>query len=767
MDKKNSKNSKSEIPGSVVPVARGLELRQSSEEERCRIIVNQATAGVAQVDLDGGFTFVNQTFCDLVGYTESELLAMRMQDLTHPDYVEHNEKLFALMRRNGTPFQIEKRFVRKDGSTVWTHNNVSIVPDADGSPQSSIAVVFNISERKEQEIKLREYAASVSQQARIFDTTLSAIADFAYSFDRDARFIYANQPLLDLLGIAPDEIKGKNFFELPYPPELAAKLDGQVRQVFSTKKAIIDETPYTNPTGISGCYEYIFSPVISPDGASVEVVAGSTREITERKQMEEAVRAAAEFNSVVLSSLAAHIAVLDKDGNISVVNEAWQRFARENGGETVLERSGIGVNYLQVCRDADDSCIDDAAQALAGIESVLQGELPEFALEYPCRSSVGQQWFLLNVTPLRGGSGGAAVSHLDITTRRLAEAALRESEERQRLLIESAKDYAIFTLTETGLVDSWNSGAERIFGFTEQEILGHDGAILFTPEDRRSGIPEHELKIAAEQGRAEDERWHIRKDGTRFYASGVMMRLHSGGGFAKIARDMTDQILAEKAGRDKEILRRLVAAQEDERKRIARDLHDHLGQQLTTLRMKLEAVRKLCDGDENHAICGKIDEIQTIAHSVDSDVDFLAWELRPAALDDLGLVAALENYVKEWSRHSGVTAEFHHADLKQMRLAPEVETNLYRIAQEALNNTFKHAKAKHVGVMLERRDDLILLIVEDDGIGFDPDDEQVKKSGIGLLGMQERAALVGGTKEIESEPGKGTTIFVRVNTDKN
>jgi signal transduction histidine kinase len=227
----------------------------------------------------------------------------------------------------------------------------------------------------------------------------------------------------------------------------------------------------------------------------------------------------------------------------------------------------------------------------------------------------------------------------------------------------------------------------------------------------------------------------------------------------KIARDMTERIKAEKSQRDKEILQKLVGAQEDERRRIARDLHDELGQQLTALRMKLERVRSLCENDE---LCAEIDETQIIARNIDEGVDFLAWELRPSVLDDLGLFAALTKYVKEWSHHSGVPAEFVNSGKNTTRFAPETETNLYRIVQEALNNTHKHAKATEASVILDKRGDSIILIIEDDGIGFNPEHKKTRSKGLGLLGMKERATLIGGTVEIESAPKQGTTIYVLV-----
>jgi signal transduction histidine kinase len=230
-------------------------------------------------------------------------------------------------------------------------------------------------------------------------------------------------------------------------------------------------------------------------------------------------------------------------------------------------------------------------------------------------------------------------------------------------------------------------------------------------------------------------------------------------GVSTIARDLTDRSRAEQVMQEKKNLQRLIEAQEDERKRIARDLHDELGQQLTVLRLQLEAAKKLC---QDEVVCGKIDEIQLIAQSIDKGIDFLAWELRPAALDDFGLISAIENYLNQWSHHSGIKAELLDSSLKKMRLAPTVETNIYRIVQESLNNIHKHAQATNVEVILEKRDDLIVLVIEDNGIGFNIKDKKKRSNGLGLTGMKERAALMGGTLEIESKVGRGTTIYVRI-----
>ncbi len=211
-----------------------------------------------------------------------------------------------------------------------------------------------------------------------------------------------------------------------------------------------------------------------------------------------------------------------------------------------------------------------------------------------------------------------------------------------------------------------------------------------------------------------------------------------------------------------QLLHRLVTSQEMERRRIARDIHDQLGQKLTGLRLKLESLRSLV-GTEGE-VAARVIRLQEISEHLDSEVSFLAWELRPTVLDDLGLKDALSTYVKEWSRHTEIEADFQAIKVSKERFDVNVETHLYRIAQEALNNIAKHAGAKNVTVMLEKRGQELILIVEDDGKGFDPAKlPKPRKSGrgLGLLGMQERSTLIGGELDIESSEN-GTTIYVRV-----
>jgi two-component system, chemotaxis family, CheB/CheR fusion protein len=206
------------------------------------------------------------------------------------------------------------------------------------------------------------------------------------------------------------------------------------------------------------------------------------------------------------------------------------------------------------------------------------------------------------------------------------------------------------------------------------------------------------------------------------------------------------------------LLKQLVIAQELERRRLARDLHDQLGQQLTMLRLKLESLKT--DPATSDRFGDKVDELLAVTSQMDADVDFLAWELRPILLDDLGLAPALQNYTARWAQQFQITAEFHTTGFEEQRPPKQIETSFYRVAQEALNNVAKHAKASRVDVLLERRDTHAVLIIEDDGIGFDTGNAE--NETMGCAGMRERVTLIGGEFEIESNPGEGTSVFARV-----
>lgn len=213
----------------------------------------------------------------------------------------------------------------------------------------------------------------------------------------------------------------------------------------------------------------------------------------------------------------------------------------------------------------------------------------------------------------------------------------------------------------------------------------------------------------------------------------------------------------------KALFKRLISVQEEERRRIARDIHDQLGQALTALRLQLELVRN--DPSLPATLVQPVERSQRTSAEIDSSLDSLTWQLRPVALDHLGLQTALAGLVSGWMSRFGIAADYAWTGSEVPRLPPDVETNLYLIAQEALHNVYKHARASTVTVLLQHVGDTLQLTVEDDGQGFElADGPAAAPEHLGLVSMRERAALIGGTLQIESSES-GTTVLVRVPLD--
>ncbi|HZW29298.1 MAG TPA: ATP-binding protein [Isosphaeraceae bacterium] len=224
-------------------------------------------------------------------------------------------------------------------------------------------------------------------------------------------------------------------------------------------------------------------------------------------------------------------------------------------------------------------------------------------------------------------------------------------------------------------------------------------------------------------------------------------------------RDVTARRQAE--AERHELMSRLVTAHEDERRRIARELHDSVGQLLTALTLAVTTVREAAPLPP--ASDARLEEVERLAHQLGREVRDLAVRLRPPALDDLGLDAALAQHLRGWSTAVGIEVDYQPSGVQVQRLPPEVETAIYRVVQEALTNVARHAHARQVSVVVARHAGHVTAVVEDDGIGFDQEGAQHRPDGkrLGLLGMRERAALAGGTLEIESRPGFGTTVIAR------
>ncbi len=322
----------------------------------------------------------------------------------------------------------------------------------------------------------------------------------------------------------------------------------------------------------------------------------------------------------------------------------------------------------------------------------------------------------------------------------------------------SVVDYAIYLLDVDGRVISWNPGAERIKGYSEEEILGRHFSVFYTESDVADGKPTSELLVAAEMGSHEEEGWRVRCGGERFWANTVITALRDDQGelvgFGKVTRDLTERrkTLEEKSER-RQAFAHLVRAQETERRRIAWDVHDDSIQSMIAVSMRLQmlaaqrrdpALRQL-----DEAIQGAIRRLR-----------ILVAQLRPPALNDDDLVGSVRDYLDEVVAGWGLDSTLRH-DLG-VKPPPDLVVTTFRILQEALVNVRKHANATSVVVALTGQDGGLLVTVTDDGDGMKADGETAHESGsgehIGMASMRERAEAAQGWFRISSRPGEGTSV---------
>jgi len=391
----------------------------------------------------------------------------------------------------------------------------------------------------------------------------------------------------------------------------------------------------------------------------------------------------------------------------------------------------------------------------------------------------------------------------DITERRRTEQALLETEARMRRAISVPKVGVLF-FDLAGHMKEANEAFQQMCGYTIEELRSTTHWVQLTAPEFHE-LTSHRARDLAENGQTPPyEKEMIRKDGMRWWGLFAPTRLSGSGPQSECVEfviDITETKRAQEAlrlseerlrglneqleervrertlelaeanvslkeevrerataeARVRDLLRQLVNVQEEERRRISRELHDQFGQELSTLSLRLSMLKRNGDGHRE-----QLESMETVVRQLDSRLEFIVRELRPTALDELGLLHALDDYVTNWSQHFNIAARLHARGVDNEPLPGEVETVLYRVTQEALTNVAKHAQANGVDVIFERNTDHVSLIVEDDGVGFDTD----STDGLGLTGMRERAVLVGGSVILESNAGKGTTVFVRVPTSR-
>jgi PAS domain S-box-containing protein len=376
------------------------------------------------------------------------------------------------------------------------------------------------------------------------------------------------------------------------------------------------------------------------------------------------------------------------------------------------------------------------------------------------------------------------------------ESALLQEEKRFHQFIDAVRDYAIFALDASGQISTWNKGAKRLKGYEASEILGQHFSRFYPPEDVQTDKPGRALRIAEESGHFQDQGWRVRKDGSRFWANVIITAIRDDRGrllgFTKITQDHTEKKQAEESLRkmnadlSAEVAQRkdaelnlarsekslrdlslcLLRSQDEERKRIGRELHDSLGQNLAVLKMNLDSVVSVTG--TNHNDVGRL-VAQCVRLTEESlkEVRTIAYLLYPPLLEEMGLKSAIPWYLDGFAKRSNIQTSFH-MDADFGRMSPEIELTLFRVLQESLTNVHRHAKSPVAEVGLRMEGKTAVLEVRDHGVGLPEHlrenwEEQMSSLGVGLRGMSERVKQLGGKLDVASI-GRGTVVTARVPT---
>jgi PAS domain S-box-containing protein len=782
-----------------------------------------------------------------------------------------------MLLEQGRVRDFEAQFRKKSGEIGTLLVSAEVINLA--GERYMLSLMHDITERKRAEEALR-------QREREFSTLAENATDMIVRFDTDLRHVYCNAAVELQLGVPASTFIGKTPLETGGPREQAEFIDKSLRQVLETGQEQEVEQSYPTPSGSKHFLTRIV-PERDEQG-KIESLLAITRDITERKQAETELHFALEKYRVLFESFPLGISVTDAAGILIEVNRESERLLgipldehtrrkfdgpewrivrpdgtpmppdeyasvralREkrlvedvemgivkDGGEITwisvtaapipLEGYGVAIAYGDITeRKRAEEALKESesllreAQAAAHIghwainpsimiptwsEEIFhifgldpKKSAPSFAMHQTITHP--DDWDILNNavttsivdgTPFniefriirqdkairwmhaigypRKTSKGRTESLFgtaqDITERKRAEEALRESEGRFRLLYEKAP-LGYQSLDAAGCFIDVNQAWLDTLGYSREEVIGRWFGDFLAP---------HEVEAFKQRfpkfkgtGEIQVEVETVRKDGAHAIIAIVgRIAYDEHGGFKQthcILTDITERKRVEDALRENRarlarLSRRLVDAQEQERRRIARELHDEVGQNLTALTISLDGVSQLAmDG----VMRGKITEIQELTKHLIVEVNALSVELRPRVLDDLGLIPGLLSLFSRFSTQTGVEIDFKHTGIERKRLAPELEISAYRIIQEALTNVVRHAGVKTARVRLQGKDDILWIQVQDEGKGFEFQQAMNAEDSMGLLSMTERAEQVGGKLEVQTAPGEGTLITCRL-----
>jgi PAS domain S-box-containing protein len=714
------------------------------------------------------------------GFDSPEDLIRSRDDISQQVYVNpaRREEFKRLIEENGIVRGFEHQVFRKDGSKIWISENAHAVRDEGGAIRYYEGAAQDINERKRAEARSAAFATLARKLSgartpldagKIIAQTAADLSEWdcfdlnLYDADRDLILPMLNIDTIDgqrtetTASVSEQKPTARSRRVIDHGPEL------QLREEpiqfdpdaipFGDKtrpSASIMTVPIRHADRVIGLLSIQSYTSHSYDPAALDdlqALADHCGEALNRIQAEQSLFESKERFRQMAENVEDVLWVAD--GNLKqilYINPAYERVYGRSC-ESLYERLD---SFIEAAHP------DDRAGVERMLEDQRNGDHQPFEYRIVCPDG-SVRWIQDRSFPIHDSDGEvyrvAGIAQ-DITERKRAEEAWRESEERYRELFENAKD-AIYVHDLSGRYTSVNRAAEELSGFTREEIMGKHFSDFVSARDLEQVLcrkldEENETVYEVELVTRSGQRVPVEISSRVIYENGVAV------GVQGTARDITDRKRVQEALRI--YSQRLIQAQEAEREKIARELHDEIGQVLTAVRINLQSMQRSSGLDEN---VPRLDESIGIVDEALGRVRELSIELRPSLLDDLGLTAALRWYVDRYAQRTGIIAEVLNGFKEDVRLPRELETACFRIAQEALTNVARHAQAGSVSVQLERSRERMLLTIIDDGVGFDVDKLRKKApvaSTLGLRGMEERALAVGGHIEIDSGSGRGTRV---------
>ena len=459
----------------------------------------------------------------------------------------------------------------------------------------------------------------------------------------------------------------------------------------------------------------------------------------------------------IIDAISCTLVVLDGDGTILMVNHAWEQFGAENGASARLI-AGTGISYFDVCNRSTASGITQ----VEGMQRVLRGEDPEFTCLYPCHSPTQKRWMKMQAVSLGQGCQALMLQHTNVSDAYLIKDVLQ----RMTQVVEQSPE-SVVIVGANGAIEYLNPGFTDLSGYPASDMVGCS-YLAWRTAHLVCAAPEEMLVALVGRQPWSGDLFCRHRSGELYWEQVSLWPIQdylddgSKAGYVIISRNITEQKRAEKEILErKQALRELYASvltvREEERRSVARDLHDDMGQALTALRMDVHQLKNSLVGADA-AWPPRLSNMLTVVNQNIDVVRRVCENLRPGMLDILGLAAAIEHHVSQYARHSGLHCVL---DMNREDFSTDEPTaiTVFRIIQELLTNVSRHAQASEVNIVLHESAGSLRLQFSDNGIGISgsPSGERHR---FGLLGIGERVSALSGSTQIDSPPSGGLCVSI-------